>query len=159
MKELRVLCFKNCKNANIHVTLKTCRSQSMLSSTLGFAALSLRRIIYIIIYSKPVIPKQVACLHFKVLFLSLTFIWLQVFNTDPAPRRAVIKELHMDTSGFSFSSDYCPFSGVVVNETWPPGIAFHLGPHQVPRSILTGDTAETTNVSFKEHKHLEQLSS
>lgn len=136
----------------------TYKAQNMLNSTLGFAALSLQRIIHPIFRAcnsktSGIFPFQ------RVLFPSLTFIWLHVFHTDPTPCRAVIKELHVDSSGFSFSSDYCSFSGVVVYETRPPGVTFHLGPHQVPGRILTGDTAEVTNVSFREHRHLEQLSS
>lgn len=130
----------------------------MFNSTLGFAALSLSRILYPIFQDCNSKTSGIF-LRQTVLFLSLTFIWFQVFNTDPASCRAVIKELHVDPSGFSFSSDNCLLSGVVVYETGPPGITFHLGPHQVPRRILRRDTAETTNVSFEEHRHLEQLSS
>lgn len=130
----------------------------MLNSTPGFAALSLWTIIYPIFQACNSKTSDIFQVQ-TVMFLPLTFIWLQVFNTDPTPCRAVIKELHVDSSGFSFSSDYCSFGGVIVYEARPPGITFHLGPHQVPRRILTGDTAETTNVPLKEYKHLEQLSS
>lgn len=103
-----------------------------LNTDLDFTALSPRVIPYPIPHAY--FPKASGLFPFqKVLFTPLTFIWPQILHTDPAPRRAVIKKLYMDTSGFPFSSDYCSFSWMVVYETWPPRITFHLGPDQVTR--------------------------
>jgi len=49
----------------------------------------------------------------------------------------------MDPSRAPFPSDNGSLRGVVVDEARPPGIAFHLGPDQVPGRINTGDTAQT----------------
>ena len=116
-----------------------------LTTDLGFAACSLWRRPYPMLHAY--FSKITGMFPFqKVLFTSLTFIWLQIFNTDPAPCRAVIKKLHMDTSGFPFSSDYRFFRRMVVYQTRPPRITFHLGPDQVTGRILTADTAQTTDV-------------
>lgn len=87
----------------------------------------------------------------KHLFPPLTFICPQVFDADPAPGGAVIKELHVDPGGFPLPPQDGPLGGMVVDEARPPRVTFHLGPDQVTGRIITGGATRTRGAGVNEH--------
>lgn len=153
-----VLYLKNCITINTPETHKNLFSLNLrstehalaLNANFGFATHFLWRILYPIFHTYA--SKTRGTFSFqKYVFTCLTFIRPQVFNTDPAPCGAVVKELDVDTGGFPFPSDDGSFGRMVVYETRPPRVTFHLGPDQVTRRIITGDATKTTDIELNEH--------